>query len=132
MDRIVAENNRGTSASATVVSAIGRTLEATARLVQEAQSQIASGQWGIVYSGDNSLEGAQYEIGDIAQKYGLPNATVFRRQGVYRSVALVDDRAVAEEVLNKAKRRRGDAYIVRMSTWCPNTQVKEGYRDCTQ
>jgi hypothetical protein len=81
----------------------------------EAQVKLGDGA-----SGDSSLEGAKYEIGDIARMYGLPDATIFRRQGAYRSVALVEERAVAEDILTKARKRRGDAYIVRMSTWCPN------------
>jgi hypothetical protein len=37
----------------------------------------------------------------------------------------------ADQVLNKAKERRKDSYIVNMSTWCPSTTEKDGYFECS-
>jgi hypothetical protein len=125
------ENKKIKQASEKVVATVQGTIASNAALVEKAQSStIDKVQWGVVYGGDTSLEAAKYEVGAIAQKYEIPNASIFFRQGSFRSVAIASDRADAEQLLAKAKSRRGDAYIVNMNKWCPRTEQKTGYAEC--
>lgn len=90
-----------------------------------------SDKWGVVFGGDKNPDGAEYEIGPVAEKYGIPNAQIFRDiNGVYRSVSLADSPEEARLTLSAAKKRRNDAYIVRMSSWCPNQTQDNGFTAC--
>jgi hypothetical protein len=129
VDQVAAANASVKATSASVQSTIGRTLAESAPLVQEAQGQLA-GQWGVVFGGDTSLNAARHEVDVIAPKLGLRNPAIFLRQRVYRSVSVADTRTEAEELLAKARQRRSDAYIVRMSSWCPDAQQRDRYREC--
>ncbi|ABM02727.1 hypothetical protein Ping_0885 [Psychromonas ingrahamii 37] len=120
------------ASSAKVQAAAETTTSANAALIQKAQSDTGIVvTWGVVYSGDRTLEAAQYEVQTIAPKLGLTNAAVYFRQDSYRSVATVTDRLYAEQLLKKANERRKDSYIVNMSHWCPNTAEKDGYFECS-
>jgi len=126
------ENQKLRLASAIVDANVQATIAANAALVEKAQtSSTTLIQWGVVYGGDTDLESAQYEVGKMAQKYEITNASIFFRQGSYRSVAIASDRSEAEQLLFKAKNRRSDSYIVNMSKWCPRTTPKDGYAECT-
>jgi hypothetical protein len=81
-------------------------------------------EWGVVFGGDTALDAARHEIEVTAPKLEIPNASIYLREGSYRSVSVVEDRSQAEQVLSKAKTRRADSYIVNMSTWCPRTNEK--------
>jgi hypothetical protein len=105
---------------------------ANAPLVQEIQTSTDKAiTWGVVYGGDQKLDRAEHEIKTTAPKFGLSNAAIYYRQGSFRSVATTIDRLQASQLLNKAKEHRKDAYIVNMSTWCPNVTQKEGYFECS-
>lgn len=105
---------------------------ANAPLVQEIQASADKPTtWGVVYGGDQRLDGAEYETKTAAPKFGLTNTAIYYRQGSYRSVATTIDRLQASQLLNKAQEHRKDAYIVNMTTWCPNTTLKEGYFECS-
>lgn len=125
------ENKRLNAASAEVEASITNTIAANAPLVEKAQTTVSSNTgWGVVFSGDATLDAAKYEVTTVAPKYGIPNVSVYFRQNSYRSVSVVESRTQAEQVLPKAKQRRADAYIVNLSTWCPEAAEKDGYREC--
>jgi hypothetical protein len=128
--RLAQENSALTTATAKVQSAVSRTIADNATLVQAAQDVVSGGEWAVVFSGDASLEGAKHEVEVVAPKLGVRRPAIYRRQGVYRSVLLADDRADAQEQLSRAKQRRADAYVVRMSAWCPTSEAREGFREC--
>ncbi|MBU1331155.1 MAG: hypothetical protein KJ884_15805 [Gammaproteobacteria bacterium] len=128
---LVEENNKLQQASAKVAINTQLTIASNAALVERAQTATAASvQWGVVYGGDTNLDAAKYEIGAVAQKYGLTNASIFFRQGSFRSVATASDRTEAEQLLLKAKSRRRDAYIVNLNNWCPRTEQKAEYSEC--
>ncbi len=114
-----------------VQSALTSSLAANSGLMQKAQSQ--SGQsttWGVVYGGDRALTDARHETGPVASQLGLSGATVYLRQGSYRSVVTSSDRLQAAQMLKKAQERRADAYLVDMSSWCPDPAQQDGYLEC--
>lgn len=125
------ENKQLSTTSNDVKDTVDQTLKKNASLVETAKSNIqSSDKWGVVYGTDNALDKAQYESQTIASKYGIPNAAVYFRQGVFRSVSVVDGKNEAEQALSKAKQRRSDAYIVKMSSWCPEARANSGYFEC--
>jgi hypothetical protein len=118
-------------ASSKVEDSVASTIASNAPLVEKVQNAVDTNtKWGVVFSGDATLDGAKYEVETIAPKLRIPNASIYFRQGSYRSVSVVNNRPEAEQVLPKAKQRRADAYIVNMSNWCPNSNEKNGYREC--
>ncbi len=124
-------NQQLNATSTKVENSVASTIASNASLIERVQGDGEEGtKWGVVYSGDAALETARYEIETIAPKLGIPNATVYLRQGSYRSVSVVNSRSEAQQVLIKAKQRRVDAYIVNMSHWCPNSNERSGYREC--
>lgn len=120
------------AAAAKVESSVSNIISSNASLVEKAQSS-SDGKWGVIWSGDTTLDLAKYEIDTIAPRLGIPNANIFLdMNGSYRSVSVVDSNEEARQVLAKAKQRRSDAYIVRISSWCPNSVQKEGFRACVR
>ena len=87
--------------------------------------------WGVVYGGDPTLGSARHEVEVVARRLGLSNASVYLRQGSYRSVATTTDRLEANRLLERAKKRREDAYVVNMEKWCPDAVEKSGYQECS-
>ncbi len=125
------ENKKLNVASAEVQASIANTIASNAPLVERAQTTVSSSAvWGVVFSGDTTLDAAKHEVTVVAPKLGIPNASVYLRQNSYRSVAVVESRTQAEQVLAKARQLRRDAYIVNVSTWCPGAAEKDGYREC--
>ena len=118
-------------ASTRVEDSVASTIASNAPLVEKVQSAAdKNSQWGIIFGGDATLDAAKYEVEKVAPKLEIPNASIYFRQGSYRSVSVVGSRSEAEQVLPKARQRRPDAYIVNMSAWCPNSNEKNGYREC--
>lgn len=131
LTKLEEENNKLKVASAKVEANVQATIASSAALVEKAQNTSGTAvQWGVVYAGDTDLAAAQYEVGAIAQKFGITNASIFLRQGSFRSVATASDRSEAEQLLFKAKGRRSDSYIVDMNKWCPRRAQKDGYAEC--
>ncbi|HVG21192.1 MAG TPA: hypothetical protein VNI02_19245 [Blastocatellia bacterium] len=119
-------------ASSKVENSVASTIASNAPLVERVQNEVDTNtKWGVVFSGDATLDAARYEVETVAPKLGIPNVSIYFRKGSYRSVSVVDSRLEAQQVLPKAKQRRADAYIVNMSNWCPNINEKNGYRECT-
>ncbi len=87
------------------------------------------GAWGVVFGSDGSLEAAQDEITGAAKR-GIPNASVFLRNGHYASIAVVDDRTLADTYLALAKGFRDDAYIAAMANWCKQLRRRDGFFEC--
>ena len=118
-------------ASSRVEDSVASTIASNAPLVEKVQNSVdTSTRWGIVFSGDTKLDAAKYEVETVAPKLGIPNTSIYFRQGSFRTVSVVGSKTEALQVLPKAKQRRADAYIVNMSTWCPNSNEKNGYREC--
>lgn len=113
-----------------VQSALTSSLAANSDLVQKAQSQSSPTTWGVVYGGDRTLADARHETGPVASKLGLAGATVYLRQGSYRSVVTSTDRLQATQMLRKAQERRADAYLVDMASWCQDPAQRDGYLEC--
>ena len=98
--------------------------------VENARQSIDSGgRWAVVYGGDTKLEDARGEIVWGARNK-LPGTAIVLRQRIFRSVALAESPEAAEDLLAVARRRRSDAYVVNMQTWCPRSEQREGYREC--
>jgi hypothetical protein len=124
-------NKQLSVASSKVETSVASTIASNAPLVEKVQTSVDTNtKWGVVFSGDATLDAAKYEVETVAPKLGIPNASIYFRQGSYRSVSVVDSRPEADQVLPKAKQRRADAYIVNISNWCPNSTEKNGYREC--
>jgi hypothetical protein len=126
------ENKQLDATSSKVEASVANTIRSNAPLVEKAQTAVATNTtWGVIFSGDATLDKAKYEVETVAPKLGIPNASIYLdRNGSYRSVSVVDSRSQAEQILPKAKQRRDDAYIVNMSHWCPTATEKNGYREC--
>lgn len=90
-----------------------------------------SGTWGVVFGGDTTLEAARHEVTVTAKAMGIGEGQIFRRQGSYRSVGVYVSRSEAEDALGRAKAVRSSAYVVNMSTWCPSSEPRTGYFECT-
>ena len=124
-------NSEVAESAATAQASVASSIAANAPLVQKIEySTGAVTTWGVVYGADRDLAAARFEIEHTAPKLGLPNASIYHRQGSYRSVSTTTDRLQADQLLNKARERRPDAYIVNMSTWCPQSTAADGYFEC--
>ena len=110
-----------------VQASLSSTVASNAPLVERALAASEGNSWAIVWSGDATLEGAKYEVKDVAPRLGLPNPGIYFRQGSYRSVSVVGDKEVADRLLPKAKSRRQDAYLVNLKTWCVEHDQRDGY-----
>ena len=128
--KLQVENEKLEQTVKQVQSSVNSTISSNAQFVKQALVSADTKRWGIVYSGDSTLEGAKYETETIARNLQIPNAAVYLRQGSYRSVSVLTDRSLAEEVLVKAKKRRQDAYIVTMEGWCPKVTERSGFFEC--
>lgn len=97
------------------------------------QTQLSdpAGTWGVVFGGDTTLEKAKFEITKTAERMGIGPGEIFRRAGSYRSVKVFVSRAEAEDALGKARVVRPTSYLVNMSNWCPTSEPKPGYFECS-
>jgi len=127
----IQEANKEVSASAVKVqNSVQQTIQNNAALIQRVQPA-ADDQWVVVLGSDTTLDAAKYETQTAAPKLGISGATIQLRQKLYQSVVIANNRAEAEQVLAKAKSRRADAFIVRLSSWCPNSKDRDGFAECT-
>jgi hypothetical protein len=118
-------STRAASAAPSPKAALNQSL-----LVESARRAIdGGGRWAVVYGGDTSLEAARVDMG-WGQRNGLEGRTVVNRQGIFRSIVLADSPEAAEALLETARRRRPDAYVVNMQTWCPRTEQRAGFMQC--
>jgi hypothetical protein len=126
------DNKQALNNTRQVQASVSNTIAANATLVERALTAIGGDQWGVVWGGDTKLADAQYEVDTIARQKSLPNPGIYFRQGSYRSVAVVGSKDEANDVLSRARLRRSDAYVVNMSSWCPNPVQKDGYFECAR
>ncbi len=126
------ENTELKTASQAVQRSVSQTIAASAPFVDRALAQTGGAKWGIVFSGDSTLDGAKYEVNTMAPRLGLPNAGIYFRQGSYRSVSVVQSKEEAERLLPAARKRRDDAYVVNMASWCPVSTQKDDYVECAK
>jgi hypothetical protein len=122
-------NDQLNSSVQDVQSAVSETIASNGPLVNKVLSA-SGGKFGVVWSGDSTLDGAKREVETVAPRFGLPHSSIFLRNGSYRSVAIVANKGEADAVLPKARDWRPDAYIVNMNTWCPNPVQKAEYSEC--
>lgn len=125
------ENKKLYAATQQVQASVSNTIASSAPLVDSILAQTSTHKWGVVFSGNPTLEIAKDELDSVAEKYNLPNAAIYNRKGSYRSVSVVSDRQQAIRILSRAKEWRDDAYIVNMSKWCPNFKKEAGIYECT-
>jgi len=131
LTKLEKENDRLSATSSEVRDTVANTIASNSTIVEKVQeSNESATRWGVVYGGDTSLEAAKYEVKETSAKYGIPNVTIYLRQGSYRSVSVVESRARAVEVRSRAQQKRADAYIVNMSKWCPVSKEENGYMEC--
>ncbi len=134
LEQRIAQTRQVSSAVLKTALAVQASTEATiganASLVNKAIGATDPKGWGVVFGGDTSLQAADYEVRTRAKQAGLPNPTVYLRQGSYRSVAISPDRDGAEAALAKARIQRQDAYLVSLTSWCPNPVARESYVEC--
>jgi hypothetical protein len=125
---------RGAQLDATttkVATSVSNTIASNATYVEKAQRSVAAGgQWGVVYGYDGTLEQAQSEVTKAAQINKIVNPTIYLRLGIFRSVSVVGSRDAAEQELPTVRQRRADAYIVNISSWCPNPIEQKDYIQC--
>jgi hypothetical protein len=112
-----------------VQSSVRQTIQTNSELLNKAVRNYDD-KYVVVFGGDAKLQDAKYEAETVAPKLGIPNATIQLKQGSYRTVVIADSRSEADSLLAKVKSRRSDAYIVPLSTWCPNSTPRDGYSEC--
>src|SRR5205085_7384815 len=82
------ENEQLQDSSSKVSASVATAIASNAPLVEKVRIEAnPDGKWGIVFSGDNKLEEAKYEVETNAPRWQIPNASIYFRQGSYRSVA---------------------------------------------
>lgn len=88
-------------------------------------------EWVIVFTGDNNLEQAEYEISRL-KKANIDDTKLVLRNGMFRSLSKsFTTKLSAQNYLNEIKAKvRKDVYIVNLKTWCPNKVKKERYFEC--
>ena len=125
------QNRAVAKASATAQLAVNSSIESNAPLIDRAQRiDSQTGKWAVVFGSDTSLAAAQTEI-NRAARLGIEGAGIYYRNGYYASIAVVDDRALANKYLEITKTFRPDAYIASFSSWCKSSRQQEGYVECT-
>jgi hypothetical protein len=91
--------------------------------------------WGVVFSGDKDLISAKYEITVKAQQFNLTNSSIYFKNnsysGAYRSIAVAKDNEEAKILLERAKLKRPDSYIVNLTTWCSNPKQEKDFINCS-
>ena len=126
-----ASNDQLQQAAAIVQSNAQNVIAGNSIAVAKAQKAVNEGeQWGVVFGADADLPGAKYERDVVAPKFKMPAVNIYLRQGFYRSVSIVGSQSDAASILVIAKSRRSDAYVVPMSTWCPNPVKAGDYLVC--
>lgn len=130
---VLSERSRTIATANSTQEQNNNVLISAAPIVRREQAAISSAsKWGVVYGADISLSDANYEVMRAAKMPDLPKAEVFLRQGIYRSVIVLDNRDDADAVLEnmKTKLRERSPYIVVMDKWCPDVRQKDGYQEC--
>ncbi|MEO8418661.1 MAG: hypothetical protein ABI475_08055 [Methylophilaceae bacterium] len=124
------ENTQVANASSQAQADVKSTIASNASYVERAQSSVISnGGWAVIFGSDVSLVAAKDEIARAAKR-GIPNASIYFRNGYYASIVIAESRSAATEYLGIVKSFRQDAYISPIATWCRNMQQREGFTEC--
>jgi hypothetical protein len=130
LSQVVQESQNVKATSDRVQATVRSTITGNAPLVEKAQAVLSpGGTLGIVFGGDASVRAAADEIAK-ASRAGVKDAKIYLRQGSFRSVALADDRARADEILAAVRGFRPDAYVVTMASWCPSPVARADHQEC--
>jgi hypothetical protein len=121
-DEAAVAQSRQLAASSAAAASV--TLRSNAAILQESRARVAPGpsSWGIVFGGDASRRAAQDEI---AKAKGAADLAIYRKQGSYRSVAVFDSRAAADDWLPRLKKINPGAYVVVLDRWCQNPEERD-------
>jgi hypothetical protein len=115
ISKLEEENKQLKIASSKVEASVQTIIASTAPLVEKAQAVVSTTpKWDVVFSGDSALDPAKYEIEVAAPKFGIPNASIYLRQGSYRSVSVVEDRLRPSKYFSEP--RRGALTLI-LLTW---------------
>ncbi|NCA71546.1 MAG: hypothetical protein EOM91_15955 [Sphingobacteriia bacterium] len=71
-----------------------------------------AGTWGLVFGGDTTLDAARHEVTKTAERMGIEQGEIFRRDGSFRSVRVYVSRSDAQAALEKARGVRSSSYLV--------------------
>jgi len=122
--RQVEERSAGASAM------VGSTISANAPLVERAQVATSGvSAQAVVMGSDRTLEAARDEVGR-ANRAGIANVSIYYRNGYFATIAVVDSRDRADEIVRIARSFRSDAYVARLSAWCVSPMAREGFTEC--
>lgn len=102
-------------------------IDAVPQIFSAPTSANTASRWGIVFGGDKSPKAAQDEV---AKAVKLGSVGIYLRQNSYRTVIIFDSRADADRMLPPALSIKTDAYLVNMSSWCPETIDRGAYKEC--
>lgn len=102
-------------------TAIDRTLQANASVINQSQLVVGASLWGVVFGGDVSKEAAEDEI-KKAEKMGISGLTIYHRQNSYRSLAVFDSHDTAKDAQSRLKQINRGAYVVAVDRWCQNAR----------
>lgn len=128
VEKINTENAELQSNSNRVITQARSFVDSSTELLLKNKSNAS---WGVVFSGDKDLQGALYEITTKAKQFNLTNPVIYFRDNSYRSVAVAKDNEEAKQLLEKARLKRSDSYIINLTTWCNNPQQQKGYISCS-
>ena len=122
LDEAAVAQSRELASSSAAAATV--TLRSNAAILQESLTKVASrpSSWGIIFGGDVSRRAAEDEI---AKASGTPSLAIYRKQNSYRSVAVFDSRAAAEDWLPRLKKINTGAYIVVLDRWCQNPEERD-------
>ena len=88
-----------------------------------------SPEFGIIFGSFPSLDKANDEIKSTSQT-GLAGSKVYKKLGRFRVLVTASSRDEADEKLDIARQQQDGAYLVNMSTWCPNPTENQGAIEC--
>ena len=121
-----------------VLGAAGQAAASAAQASNEASQVIASlptldgaQGFGVVFGGDRNLSEARDQV--AAAQSVTSSARIYRREGMYRSVAVYSDKAQADAALRAIRgvnRYSRDAYVVKLASWCPAPTSRDDYTEC--
>lgn len=131
IDTLQAENGQFKKVIAEVESSTRSVIASSAAMVEAANLSGEEGvRWAVVFGGDATLDAAKAEVGERAKLLGITNASIYLRDGRFRSVAEAHSREEAKGLLGKGRVRRRDAYIVNLERWCPDGIQKTEFVQC--
>jgi hypothetical protein len=132
IEKVQMKNGEIEKESNLIQKSLKKTISANAILVENAQKAVnSSNSWGVILGADTTLAQAQEECKIFGRNYSIKNTVIYYRQGVYRTIAITEDRDIANDIRVKAIKRRPDSYIAPMYTWCQNSIQREGYIECS-